>query len=161
MANALSSGGKEVQVIDIRRHPTGFTLDGFDAILIGASIHMSKHSRQLSEFIRRHIARLNAVPSGFFSVSLSAAGSEKKQADASRFVEEFLIQAGWNPTIKTTLAGGLRYREYNFLKRWMMKKIARDAGKDTDISKNHEYTDWNAVDQFVGGFLSHLEQQRA
>ena len=41
----------------------------------------------------------------------------------------------------------------------MMKKIARDAGKDTDTSKNHEYTDWNAVAQFVGGFLAHLEQQ--
>jgi menaquinone-dependent protoporphyrinogen oxidase len=146
-------------VIDIRRPPKGFSPDGFDAIIVGASIHMSKHSRQLSEFVGRHISRLNVVPSGFFSVSLSAAGSEKERADASRFVEEFLTQAGWNPAIKATLAGGLRYREYNFLKRWMMKKIARDAGKDTDTSKNHEYTDWNAVAQFVGEFLAHLEQQ--
>jgi menaquinone-dependent protoporphyrinogen oxidase len=158
MAKALSSGGKEVQVIAIRRPPNDFTLDGFDAILIGASIHMSKHSRQLSEFVGRHITRLNAVPSGFFSVSLSAAGSEKERADASRFVEEFLHETGWNPAIKVTFAGGLLYREYGFLKRWMMKKIARDAGKDTDTSKNHEYTDWNAVDTFVSGFLFHLEQ---
>ena len=77
VVDAIARSGKEVEVIDIRRPPTGFTLDGFDAILIGASIHMSKHSRQLSEFVRRHIARLNAVPSGFFSVSLSAAGSER------------------------------------------------------------------------------------
>ena len=41
-----------------------------------------------------------------------------------------------------------------------MKKIARDAGKDTDTSKNHEYTDWKAVDQFVSGFLSHLAAPR-
>jgi menaquinone-dependent protoporphyrinogen IX oxidase len=40
MANALSSGGKNVQVIDIRPHLTGFTLDGFDAILIGAFVHL-------------------------------------------------------------------------------------------------------------------------
>ena len=157
IADALSRNGKNVQVIDIRRPPTGFTLDGYDAIVIGASIHMSKHSRQLTEFVRRHIARLNAVPSGFLSVSLSAAGSEREQADASRFVEEFLVQTGWNPAIKATFAGGLLYREYGFLKRWMMKKIARGAGKDTDTSKNHEYTDWNAVAQFVGGFL---EQQK-
>ena len=147
-------------MIDIRRPPTGFTPDAFDAIVIGASIHMSKHSRQLSEFVRRHIARLNAVPSGFFSVSLSAAGSEQERADASRFVEEFLQQTGWNPAIKTTLAGGLQYRDYGFLKRWMMKKIAREAGKDTDTSKNHEYTDWNAVDKFVGAFVAELEQHR-
>ena len=62
VVDAIARSGKEVQVIDIRRPPTGFTLDGFDAILIGASIHMSKHSRQLLEFVRRHIARLNAVP---------------------------------------------------------------------------------------------------
>ena len=159
IADALSRNGKNVQVIDIRRPPTGCSPDGFDAIIVGASIHMSKHSRQLSEFVRRHIARLNAVHSGFFSVSLSAAGSEKERADASRFVEEFLAQAGWNPAIKATFAGGLLYREYGFLKRWLMKKIARSAGKDTDTSRNHEYTDWNAVDQFVSGFLAHLEQQ--
>ena len=47
VVDAIARSGKEVQVIDIRRPLTGFTLDGFDAILIGASIHMSKHSRQL------------------------------------------------------------------------------------------------------------------
>lgn len=159
VADAIVRSGREVQVIDIRRPPSGFTLDGFDAIVIGASIHLGKHSRQLSQFVGRHLACLNAVPSAFFSVSLSAAGSEKERADASRFVEEFLSQSGWNPVIKTTIAGGLQYREYNFLKRWLMKKIARSGGKDTDTSKNHEYTDWNAVDQLVSGFLAQLEQQ--
>ncbi|MHB8957245.1 MAG: menaquinone-dependent protoporphyrinogen IX dehydrogenase [Pirellulaceae bacterium] len=160
LADAIARSGKEVQVTDIRRLPTGFTLDGFDAILIGASIHLGKHSRQLSQFVGRHITRLNAVPSGFFSVSLSAAGSQKERADAGRFVEEFLTQSGWNPAITTTLAGGLRYREYGFLKRWMMKKIARQAGKDMDTSKNHEYTDWAAVDRFESGFLIHHEQEK-
>lgn len=159
LADAITRSGKEVEVIDIRRPPTDFTLEGFDAILVGASIHMSKHSRQLSEFVGRHIGRLNAVPSGFFSVSLSAVGSEQERADASRFVEEFLQQTGWNPKIKATVAGGLRYREYGFLKRWMMKKIAREAGKDTDTSKNHEYTDWNAVDKFVTEFLVDVERR--
>jgi menaquinone-dependent protoporphyrinogen oxidase len=53
-----------------------------------------------------------------------------------------------------------RYREYNFLKRRMMKKIAKQGGKDTDTSRNHEYTDWNAVNQFVSGFLAHLDVQQ-
>jgi len=41
-----------------------------------------------------------------------------------------------------------------------MRKIARNSGKDMDTSKNHEYTDWAAVDQFVGEFLAELEQHR-
>ena len=79
---------------------------------------------------------------------------------ASRFVEEFLQETGGTPALKATFAGGLLYREYGFLRRWMMKKIAKQAGKDTDTSKNHEYTDWKAVDQFVSGFLSHLATSR-
>lgn len=160
IADAISVSGQEVQVIDIRKPHTDFTLDWFDAILVGASIHLGKHSKQLSTFVARNISRLNAVPSGFFSVSLSAAGSEKERADATRFVEEFLAQSGWKPAMTTTFAGGLLYREYGFLKRWMMKKIAKQGGKDTDTSKNHEYTDWHAVDQFASEFQVHVEQQR-
>jgi menaquinone-dependent protoporphyrinogen oxidase len=160
MADAIHEAGHDTEVVDLRRLPDGFSSDGFDAIIAGASIHLGKHSRQLTAFVSRHVARLNAVPSGFFSVSLSAAGSEKERADASRFVEEVLAQTGWSPAINATFAGGLLYREYGFLKRWMMKKIAREAGKDTDTSKNHEYTDWAAVDQFVDGVLAHLHQQR-
>ncbi|NLE37986.1 MAG: menaquinone-dependent protoporphyrinogen IX dehydrogenase [Pirellulaceae bacterium] len=159
-SDSIRRGGHDAQLIDIRRPPSGFVADGFDAILVGASIHLGKHSRRLSEFVRRHQARLKAVPSGFFSVSLSAAGSDKEQADADRFVEEFLQQADWSPAVKAIFAGGLLYREYGLLKRWMMKKIAQGGGKDTDTSKNHEYTDWTAVDRFVGGFLAGFEPRQ-
>lgn len=39
----------------------------------------------------------------------------------------------------------------------MMKKIAKDAGKDTDTSKNYEYTDWNAVNRFTASLLGRLK----
>lgn len=160
MGEAVRRAGHDAQVIDIRRPPSGFLLDKFDAILVGASIHLGKHSRHLSDFVHRHKARLEAVLTGFFSVSLSAA-VEKQKADADRCLDAFLQKAKWSPTIKTTIAGGLLYREYGFLKRWMMKKIAKDAGKDTDTSQNHDYTDWKAVDQFVKEFLAQLEQHQA
>ncbi|HBO44015.1 MAG TPA: menaquinone-dependent protoporphyrinogen IX dehydrogenase [Planctomycetaceae bacterium] len=160
VGDSVRRGGHDAQVVDIRRPPSGFALDAFDAIVVGASIHLGKHSRRLLKFVRRHQVRLKAVPSAFFSVSLSAAGSDKEKADAKRFVEEFVQQADWSPTVKATFAGGLRYREYGVLKRWMMKKIAKAGGKDTDASKNHEYTDWTAVEQFVRSFLAGLEPRQ-
>ncbi|NLX97888.1 MAG: protoporphyrinogen oxidase [Rhodopirellula sp.] len=160
MGYFVSRSGHDVQVIDIRRPPSGFSFDGIDAVLVGASIHLGKHSRHIVDFVGRHKARLEAAPTGFFSVSLSA-GVEKQKAEAGRFLEEFLQKVDWSPTIKATFAGGLLYREYGFLKRWMMKKIARDAGKDTDTSKNHEYTDWQAVDGFVQEFLAQLAHDQA
>lgn len=160
MGEAVRRAGRDAQVTDIRRPPSGFSLDGFDGILVGGSIHLGKHCRHLSAFIRRHKAQLEAVPTAFFSVSLSAAGKEKQKAEAERCLNEFLQQADWSPTIKTTFAGGLAYRKYGLLKRWIMKRIARDAGGDTDTSKNYEYTDWHAVDQFVQEFLAQLEQHQ-
>lgn len=156
IGETLAKNGDHAQVLNIRRPPSGFSLDSFEAILVGASIHLGKHSRTVTHFVRRHKPRLESVPSGFFSVSLSAAGSEKERREAERYVEEFLRQTSWTPTMKATFAGGLLYREYGFLKRWMMKKIAKGAGKDTDTSRNHEYTDWHAVEQFVGEFLGRL-----
>ena len=157
----VHGSGHDTQVVDVRRPPSSFSLDGFDAGLVGGSIHVGKHSRHLVEFVRRHKARLTVIPTGFFSVSLSAAGAEKQKADADRCLNEFLQQAEWSPTVKTTVAGGLLYRKYGLLKRWIMKRIARDAGGDTDTSKDHEYTDWKAVDQFVQQFLAQAEQRRA
>jgi menaquinone-dependent protoporphyrinogen oxidase len=85
---------------------------------------------------------------------LSAAGAEEeKEKEAERFVTDFLEQTGWHPKMTATFAGGILYRQYWFLKRWLMKKIAKDGGKDTDTSKNHVYTDWDAVDRFVADFL--------
>lgn len=158
MGDSVSRSGHDAQVIDIRRPSTGFSSDGCDAIIVGASIYFGRHFRHLSELVRRHKACLAAVPSGFFSVSLSA-GVEKQKAEAIQYLGAFLEKVEWSPTIETTLAGGLLYLEYRFLKRWMMKRIAKDAGKDTDTSKNHEYTDWEVVDQFMTAFLVQLNQR--
>ena len=43
----------------------------------------------------------------------------------------------------------LLYTQYNVLIRFVMKRIAKHAGGATDTSRDHEYTDWVALDQFV------------
>lgn len=154
VADAVAGDGRLVDVHEIRKLPRGFAVDRFDAVIVGASIHMGRHSKRLSKFLAMYRPGLERIPSAFFSVSLSAAGTEEETRRAEGYVTELLEQTGWRPPVTATFAGGLRYREYGFLKRWIMKKIARDAGKDTDTSKNHEYTDWDAVDRFVRDFLS-------
>lgn len=54
-------------------------------------------------------------------------------------------------------SGALRYSQYGFIKRHMMKRISRDMGNpDTDTSRDYEYTDWNDVRHFDEGFLDGL-----
>jgi menaquinone-dependent protoporphyrinogen oxidase len=160
VSDLMAEAGHRVELHDIRKLPSGFSVGQFDAAIFGASIHLGKHSKRFAEFVAQHQTDMDSIPSAFFSVSLSAAGpEEEKKKEAEKFVTDLLEQTGWHPKMTATFAGGLLYREYWFLKRWLMKKVAKDGGKDTDTSKNHIYTDWNAVDQFAVDFVARLAER--
>jgi menaquinone-dependent protoporphyrinogen oxidase len=46
----------------------------------------------------------------------------------------------------------LKYTQYDFFKRLIMKMISKREGRTTDTSQDYEYTDWNAVKKFVNDF---------
>jgi menaquinone-dependent protoporphyrinogen oxidase len=52
------------------------------------------------------------------------------------------------PRVKP-VAGALLSTKYNFLIRFVMRRIAKKAGAETDTSRDYEYTDWVALDHFV------------
>jgi menaquinone-dependent protoporphyrinogen oxidase len=157
IAAIAASSGHDVETRELRSIPPDIRLDAFDAIILGASIHYGKHSRRATDFVKRHRPQLEAIPVAFFSVSLSAAGkTERQQQNAQRCLDEFLSQTGWTPRMTATVAGALLYREYGFIKRIMMKMIARQEGGDTDTSRNYEYTDWSRVEEFTQSFLRQL-----
>jgi menaquinone-dependent protoporphyrinogen oxidase len=52
--------------------------------------------------------------------------------------------------------GALLYAQYNFLIRFIMKRISEASGGSTDTSRDHIYTDWRGLDGFVTGFIVQL-----
>jgi menaquinone-dependent protoporphyrinogen oxidase len=161
IAETLSRAGVEVTLASVREVVNTFRVEAYDAVILGASVHVGKHAPLVSMFVEQHREALAIRVSAFFSVSLSAAGkSQRQQADARRCLETFLKQTAWQPQQTATFAGALRYRDYGFFKRWMMKKIASREGGDTDTSKNHEYTDWKQVETSTVDFLRLVETER-
>jgi menaquinone-dependent protoporphyrinogen oxidase len=117
---------------------------------VGASLHMGRHQKAASRFVHEHAARLNAVPSAFFSVSLAAASKNPAEVgEAERIARAFPETHGWTPAFILSVAGRLAYREYNVLVRWLIKRIARKEGGPTDTSRDHELTNWDAVDRLA------------
>lgn len=53
-----------------------------DAIIIGGPIYASSHSRTLRKYLETNRTQLSMLPSAFFSVSLSAAGTGDQRDDA-------------------------------------------------------------------------------
>ena len=102
---------------------------------------------------------LTRIDAAFVSVTLSEAGAENPQrpaaeraqaaADAQRMIDVFVTDTGWRPEHALAAAGALAYSKYNFLVRFLMKRIARKAGAPTDTSRDYEFTDWPALDRFV------------
>lgn len=149
IAARLREAGTAVRLADLEReHPEP---GDFDRVVVGASVHLGKYQSEVVRWVERHVAALNAMPSWFYGVSLSEAGglTADGHAAAQGFIDEFLKTSGWRPSGSTSLAGALKYRDYNWVKRRMLKMIVRKAGGDTDTSRNYEYTDWYAVDRLA------------
>jgi menaquinone-dependent protoporphyrinogen oxidase len=130
--------------------------------LLGASLHAGQHQKAALQFVKAHLRELNDRPSAFFSVSLAAASKHPKEVDAARGIAaDFVLQTGWHPDTAICLAGRLAYTQYGFFKRQVMKRIARKEGGPTDTSRDHEYTDWAAVDRFANEFATRLQMPHA
>ena len=163
LATHLRGRGAPIDLIDLRRGlPQGFELARYAAVVIAASIHIGKHAPEAVAFVRENHSALARVPTMFLSVSLSAAGASDPNATAKRrtsaktnrdkMIAEFLRQTGWKPSLVHPVAGALLYREYGFFVRQMMRFISSIVGASTDTSRNHEYTDWKAVDAYAEEF---------
>jgi len=134
---AIDVGTRDTPQIDWRHVRGAF---------LGASIHLGKHQKAAAAFARTHSAELTARPSAFFSVSLSAASSNPQEVVAARrLAEAFTTEARWQPTWTVCFAGRLAYTRYGFVKRMLMRWIAKREGSSTDTSRDHELTDWSAV----------------
>lgn len=150
LANELRRRDDQVEIFEGSQLPEGFELADFDGIIVGGSLHEGKHQRYIRQFADEHAAELTAMPSAFFSVSLSAAGDD--DTEARRYMQAFLNDAGWSPAQKDIFAGALKYTQYNWLKRFVMKKISASSGGDVDTSQDFEYTDWDEVTRFADEF---------
>jgi menaquinone-dependent protoporphyrinogen oxidase len=121
----------------------------YDAVVVGASVHAGHHQKAVIEWVRAHAAALNGMPSAFFSVCLTAADdTEEAQRSAQGYIDDALDRTGWRPEIARTFAGALQYREYDLFTRLLIKLMMKHGGHPTDTSRDHDFTDWDAVDRF-------------
>lgn len=158
VAGDLRKRGFEAAVVDLRGD-AAIDLKDYSAAILAASVHIGQHEPEMVDFVKRHRAELEAMPAAFLSVTLSEAGAERASAtpeEHARFVadvqgmlDRFFQETGWHPRRVKPVAGALLYTKYNFLIRFVMRRIARKAGAATDTSRDYEYTDWVALDHFV------------
>ena len=149
LRDQLERGGMPVLLTRGDELPPDLDPDDYHLIVVGASVVLSGHQKYVKRWIQEHRDLLNRVPSAFFSVSGSAGSDNPEEREAVRkIMDAFLDEVGWQPRAKAMFAGAIMYTKYHPLLRWVMKRISRKEGRSTDTSRDHEYTDWAAVEAF-------------
>ena len=136
---------------DLRRADarTDLAPSDYAAVVVGASIHAGHHQREIVDWARRHATSLGAMPSAFFSVSLSAADdTDEARATARKYLDDLVEETGWTPDRTASFAGALQYLEYDFFTRLLIKMMMRRGGHPTDAGQDYDYPDWGAVERF-------------
>jgi len=160
IAHTFEGRGHEVECRDADTVEHGFSARAYDAIVVGGSIHLGKYQRGVTRFIRRHRADLRWTPSAFFSVCMAIQSKdEKERAEAEAIPRNYVEHLGWHPDSIEVMAGALKFSEYGFLRRVVMKSISeKEMGAAIDTSRDYEYTDWEQVDRFARTFAEYAEQ---
>jgi menaquinone-dependent protoporphyrinogen oxidase len=120
----------------------------YDAVVLGSRVQLGAHARAIGAYVRAHRAELHDVVTAFFSVSMAAA-NPANGTDPNGYVRKELARLAWTPARTAAFAGELAYRRYGLVTRYVMKRIAGAAGHTTDTSRDHEFTDWDAVARFA------------
>jgi menaquinone-dependent protoporphyrinogen oxidase len=155
IANALKARDVKVDLVDSSTEQAALLEPVYAAVIACGSLHQRRYQASLLHFVKYNKAWLAGIPGAFVAVSLTAGLKDDQSRDELREITEgFYGETGWTPGITRHVAGALRYSQYDYFKRLIMKLIAKQQGGDTDTSHDHEYTDWDDLTRFVEEFVS-------
>ena len=122
--------------------------NGFEKVVIGASIRYGKHRQEVFDYIEGNRQALAAKPSAFFTVNAVARKPGKDVPDGNPYVKSFRRLTPWRPPLVGVFAGKIDYRSYGFVDRQVIRFIMWLTKGPTDPQACVEFTDWENVDAF-------------
>jgi menaquinone-dependent protoporphyrinogen oxidase len=154
IADVVAMHGVKTTVNDVRdRAASALDSDSHSGVIVIASVHFGRHPGPLYNFVSCMLTTLSRLPSAFVSVSGAAANLEGN-VNAQGYIRKFVTATEWQPDMSLSVAGAVPYTRYGLVTRVLMKFASRIGGRDSDTSRDFEYTDWFAVENFVREFLA-------
>jgi menaquinone-dependent protoporphyrinogen oxidase len=158
LTEALRKQGAGADMIDVRDDRLGPI--GYDGVIVAASLHAGGYQRSVKRWVQTHLVTLREMQTAFVSVCLGVLQHDPTvDRDLAAKIERFLATTGWHPGERKIVAGALLYTRYNWITRWVMRRIVRKAGGDLDTSRDYEYTDWKDLQLFATHFLDLVHQR--
>lgn len=125
----------------------------YDGIIVAASVYRGHYQPSVRQWLHAHVREFGDRPTAFVSMCLGVLQQdEKTRAEVQAIMQRLLDDVAWSPAMVRTFPGALLYTQYNFVLRWVMKRIVSKAGGDTDTSRDYVYTRWEDVRAFAAEF---------
>ncbi|MDC0610936.1 menaquinone-dependent protoporphyrinogen IX dehydrogenase [Vibrio sp.] len=126
----------------------------YQKVLVGASIRYGHLNKKLYEFVDQNLQQLKSRNAAFICINLTARKEDegKDTPEGSVYVKTFLSKSPWQPELIGVFAGALRYPQYRWFDKMMIKLIMKMTGGETDTTKEVEYTNWKKVKIFGDKF---------
>lgn len=154
VSDAAIGTGHSVELLPLK-DADDLDLNRFDRVLLAAPLHMGHYPKALAEFVSDNCGALNAMTTGFLSVSLSAAGHETDDwKSLSRALDDLQLATGWGPTDTQQIAGAYMPSKYDILTRFIMLRILTKRSPNTNLDEDKEFTDWTALDNWTAKWLA-------
>ena len=156
VADLLADQGHAVELLNVE-DAGELDLTRFDGAILGGSLHAGGYQKTLRRFVTKARPALDAMPTLFLAVSLSAAGNDPDDwKGLTLCLEEFAEDTGWIPGRIEHVAGAFKFTEYDFFRAWAMRRIAEHKGETVEPGRDKEYTDWAALRLAVDGWVAGL-----
>lgn len=161
IGNTLRVEGVDVDLVQACPGGPAHSPDTYTAVIVAASVHTGGYQRAVWRWVRAHASGLRSKPTAFVSVCLGVLERTRAaDAELAGIMESFFDSTGWCPSVRKVVAGALPYTRYSWLKRLVIRRIARHAHGPTDMSHDYEYTDWNDVREFARLFVQLAQHAR-
>lgn len=160
VSSHLESRGNMVMLTDANQ--IGFADPGTsDGVILCAPVHIGHYPSPFVHYVHSWSEVLNDMPSAFISVSLSIASAyDDEKTEARNYPSQLSDETGWRPRSVLHCAGALKYTQYDFFKRWMLKRIAASEDGPIDTKHDFELTNWTEVKNFVDDFSQGIADER-
>ncbi|MGX6447162.1 flavodoxin domain-containing protein [Patulibacter sp. S7RM1-6] len=144
----LDAATVRAEVVDVEAAP-GTGVEAYGRVVLVAAIHGDHHHAAAVAWLQRQRPALAGRELAIVSASLTAATGAAGEEKTARYVDALEAETGVAAHHALRVAGSLRYPAYNAATRLLMRGIAAAKGLATDTGRDHDYTDWTAVDAFA------------
>lgn len=163
LAGFLGEEGVEATVLDVKKNRSWPSLEGYDGVIVGSGVKISKWMREPLAFLRRKADELEGRRLALFVSCLSVLTDpeDARRELLEKVAEEAGVEAELMEAFGPVMDVGPGSR-MGFLDRRIAQSVmlglSKDKGLELDMKGRNDLRDWDRIRDFAKGFAESLHE---